>query len=137
MHSRTARSRIVAVAQCVIRAPIVIGDLRAKIAVVPQIPRRDLVAPQQSIDLRRARSRGGEHRARVIGRQRLLDPIGERAIVRSILGERDLRERVGYVQAIVYTHYHADYNNGARNTIHSGGARNSYLLLPIIPPKAE
>lgn len=31
-----------------------------------------------------------------------------------------------------YTHYHADYNTGT-NTIHSGGAYESYLLLPIIP----
>ena len=32
-----------------------------------------------------------------------------------------------------YTHYHADYNAGAQNTIHSGGDKPSYLLLPIIP----
>jgi predicted acyl esterase len=31
-----------------------------------------------------------------------------------------------------YMHYHADYNTGA-NTIHSGGAHDSYLLLPVIP----
>jgi predicted acyl esterase len=35
-----------------------------------------------------------------------------------------------------YTHYHADYNAGAENTIYTGGARASYLLLPIIPPRA-
>ena len=34
-----------------------------------------------------------------------------------------------------FTHYHADYNQAARNTIHAGGERPSYLLLPIIPPK--
>jgi predicted acyl esterase len=33
-----------------------------------------------------------------------------------------------------YLHYHADYNTG-HNTIHSGGARESYLLLPVIPAK--
>ncbi|HYC46355.1 MAG TPA: CocE/NonD family hydrolase [Burkholderiales bacterium] len=32
-----------------------------------------------------------------------------------------------------FTHYHADYNQGAHNTIHSGGERASYLLLPVIP----
>lgn len=31
-----------------------------------------------------------------------------------------------------YMHYHADYNTGA-NTVHAGGARPSYLLLPVIP----
>ena len=35
-----------------------------------------------------------------------------------------------------YTHYHADYNAGAENTIHTGGARASYLLLPVIPPRS-
>jgi predicted acyl esterase len=29
-------------------------------------------------------------------------------------------------------HYHADYNTGT-NTIYSGGERESYLLLPVIP----
>jgi putative CocE/NonD family hydrolase len=33
-----------------------------------------------------------------------------------------------------YLHYHADYNTG-HNTIYSGGARESFLLLPVIPPK--
>ncbi len=32
-----------------------------------------------------------------------------------------------------YMHYHADYNTGT-NTIHAGGDRESYLLLPVIPP---
>jgi predicted acyl esterase len=32
-----------------------------------------------------------------------------------------------------YTHYHADYNAGAENTLHTGGSRASHLLLPIIP----
>jgi predicted acyl esterase len=33
-----------------------------------------------------------------------------------------------------YMHYHADYNTGT-NTIHAGGDRPSYLLLPVIPAK--
>jgi predicted acyl esterase len=33
-----------------------------------------------------------------------------------------------------YMHYHADYNTGT-NTIHAGGKYESYLLLPVIPPK--
>jgi hypothetical protein len=33
-----------------------------------------------------------------------------------------------------YLHYHADYNTG-NNTIHAGGKYESYLLLPVIPPK--
>jgi 2-(1,2-epoxy-1,2-dihydrophenyl)acetyl-CoA isomerase len=39
------------------------------------------------------------------------------------------------VGASVYRHYPADYNIGARNTIHTGGERQCYLLLPVIPPK--
>jgi len=35
-----------------------------------------------------------------------------------------------------YTHYHADYNAGAENTIYTGGARASHLLLPVIPPRS-
>ena len=31
-----------------------------------------------------------------------------------------------------YMHYHADYNTGT-NTIHAGGDRESFLLLPVIP----
>ncbi len=31
-----------------------------------------------------------------------------------------------------YMHYHADYNDGT-NTIHAGGDKESYLLLPVIP----
>jgi putative CocE/NonD family hydrolase len=34
-----------------------------------------------------------------------------------------------------YTHYHADYNAGAKNTIYSGGDKQSWLMLPVIPPK--
>jgi uncharacterized protein len=34
-----------------------------------------------------------------------------------------------------YLHYHADYNAGT-NTVHAGGERESYLLLPVIPPKS-
>ncbi len=33
-----------------------------------------------------------------------------------------------------YMHYHADYNDGT-NTIHSGGDKESYLLLPVIPAR--
>ena len=33
-----------------------------------------------------------------------------------------------------FTHYHADYNAGATNTLHAGGDRASYVLLPVIPP---
>jgi len=32
------------------------------------------------------------------------------------------------------THFHADYNTGAENTIYAGGETPSYLLLPVIPP---
>jgi hypothetical protein len=35
-----------------------------------------------------------------------------------------------------YTHYHADYNAGAENTVYTGGARASYLLLPIVPQRS-
>ena len=34
-----------------------------------------------------------------------------------------------------FTHFHADYNQGATATIYSGGERPSYLLLPVIPEK--
>ncbi|HKA46369.1 MAG TPA: CocE/NonD family hydrolase [Burkholderiales bacterium] len=34
-----------------------------------------------------------------------------------------------------FTHFHADYAQGARYTVYSGGNRESYLLLPVIPPK--
>jgi putative CocE/NonD family hydrolase len=46
----------------------------------------------------------------------------------------DVQPRDG-VGSAPYTHYHADYNAGALNTIYSGGGVLSYLLLPIIPPK--
>jgi predicted acyl esterase len=46
----------------------------------------------------------------------------------------DVQPRDG-VGASVYRHYPADYNIGARNTIHTGAARQCYLLLPVIPPK--
>lgn len=32
-----------------------------------------------------------------------------------------------------FTHYHADYNQEATNTIHAGADRASYLLVPVIP----
>lgn len=44
----------------------------------------------------------------------------------------DIQPRDG-VGSAPYTHYCADYNTGT-NTIHSGGAKASYLLLPFIPP---
>ena len=34
-----------------------------------------------------------------------------------------------------FTHYSADYNAGANNTIYAGGDRASYLLLPVIPSR--
>ncbi len=34
-----------------------------------------------------------------------------------------------------YTHVHADYNDGAHNTLYAGGDKESYLLLPVIPEK--
>jgi predicted acyl esterase len=43
----------------------------------------------------------------------------------------DIQPRDG-VGSASYMHYHADYNTGT-NTIHAGGAYESYLLLPIIP----
>jgi len=43
----------------------------------------------------------------------------------------DVQPRDG-VGSASYMHYHADYNSGS-NTIYSGGDRQSYLLLPIIP----
>jgi putative CocE/NonD family hydrolase len=43
----------------------------------------------------------------------------------------DIQPRDG-VGSVPYTHYAADYNTGT-NTIHAGGNRASYLLLPIIP----
>ena len=32
-----------------------------------------------------------------------------------------------------FTHFHADYNEEAMHTFHSGGTMDSYILLPIIP----
>jgi uncharacterized protein len=46
----------------------------------------------------------------------------------------DIQPRDG-VGSVHYTHYHADYNSGT-NSIHAGGDKESYLLLPVIP-KAE
>ncbi len=43
----------------------------------------------------------------------------------------DVQPRDG-VGSASYMHYHADYNSGT-NTIHAGGDKQSYLLLPIIP----
>jgi predicted acyl esterase len=43
----------------------------------------------------------------------------------------DIQPRDG-VGSQSYMHYHADYNTGT-NTVYSGGDRESYLLLPIIP----
>ncbi len=47
----------------------------------------------------------------------------------------DIQPRDGAGSA-PYTHYHADYNAGAQNTVYAGGEKDSYLLLPIIPLKA-
>jgi len=49
--------------------------------------------------------------------------------IRLDVGPRDGAGSAGYM------HYHADYNGGT-NTIHSGGDKESYLLLPIIPARA-
>jgi len=45
----------------------------------------------------------------------------------------DIQPRDG-VGSQGYLHYHADYNTGT-NTIYSGGDKESYLLLPVIPAK--
>src|SRR6476469_1059302 len=45
----------------------------------------------------------------------------------------DIQPRDG-IGSAPYTHYHADYNVGD-NTIYSGGDKDSYLLVPVIPPK--
>ena len=39
------------------------------------------------------------------------------------------------VGSLYFSHFHADYNAGARNSVHAGGEHASYLLLPVIPPK--
>jgi hypothetical protein len=39
------------------------------------------------------------------------------------------------IGAAHFTHYSADYNIGATNTVYSGGDKETYLLLPIIPAK--
>jgi hypothetical protein len=41
------------------------------------------------------------------------------------------------VGASAYRHYHADYNIGAQNTVHTGGARVSYLMLPVVPAQGD
>jgi len=45
----------------------------------------------------------------------------------------DIEPRDG-IGSAPYTHYHADYNDG-ENTIYSGGSKESFLLMPVIPPK--
>jgi putative CocE/NonD family hydrolase len=47
----------------------------------------------------------------------------------------DIQPRDG-IGSAPYTHYHADYNAGAENTIHAGGVYPSHILLPVIPKKA-
>ena len=47
----------------------------------------------------------------------------------------DVQPRDG-VGSASYLHYHADYNTGT-NTIHAGGERESYLLLPVIPATGQ
>jgi putative CocE/NonD family hydrolase len=46
----------------------------------------------------------------------------------------DIQPRDGAGSA-PYTHYHCDYNAGAKNTIYAGGKNASYLMLPIIPAR--
>jgi len=48
----------------------------------------------------------------------------------------DIQPRDGQGSA-PYTHYHADYNAGAINSVYSGGKTASYLMLPIIPAKKK
>jgi uncharacterized protein len=45
----------------------------------------------------------------------------------------DIQPRDG-IGSAYYMHYHADYNTGT-NTVHAGGDKPGYLLLPIIPAK--
>lgn len=45
----------------------------------------------------------------------------------------DVQPRDG-VGSAPFTHYHADYNVGM-NSVHTGPRHESYLLLPLIPPK--
>jgi putative CocE/NonD family hydrolase len=45
----------------------------------------------------------------------------------------DIQPRDGMGSA-PYTHYHADYNAGAANTVYAGGDKLSWLLVPMIPP---
>ncbi|MFL6797025.1 MAG: CocE/NonD family hydrolase [Xanthobacteraceae bacterium] len=47
----------------------------------------------------------------------------------------DVQPRDG-VGSASYMHYHADYNAGT-NTVHAGGDKPSYLLLPVIPPRSS
>ena len=49
---------------------------------------------------------------------------------------RQSGKTVAVVGSQSYMHYHADYNTGT-NTIYAGGARESYLLLPVIPVKND
>ncbi len=44
----------------------------------------------------------------------------------------DIQPRDG-IGSAPYTHYHADYNAGADNTVYAGGETPSYLFLPVIP----
>ena len=39
------------------------------------------------------------------------------------------------IASLYFSHFHADYNQGALNSVYSGGDKESYLLLPVIPPK--
>jgi hypothetical protein len=48
----------------------------------------------------------------------------------------DIQPRDGQGSA-PYTHYHADYNAGAVNSVYAGGRTASYLLVPVIPPQRE
>ena len=47
----------------------------------------------------------------------------------------DIQPKDG-VGTSIYTHYHADYNARALNSLYSGGEKASYLLVPVIPPKS-
>ncbi len=39
------------------------------------------------------------------------------------------------VGTLYFTHFHVEYNDKAESTIYSGGDKESYLLLPVIPAK--
>ena len=61
-------------------------------------------------------------------------PRARRALVADARLRVDIQSQDG-VGTGVYTHFSNDYKAHAQNSIHSGGAKESYLLVPIIPAK--